>query len=159
MPFVKRHETDLDQFNSFYMPEPNTGCWLWIGGVDQRGYGHIKDITTRRTVSAHRRSYLLFKGIVPPPGMFVLHRCDQPCCVNPDHLFLGTHQDNMADMAKKGRSHTRPHNLTPDEIAGVMTDSLQMKNREVREKYKIHSWTVKKYKRLAIEALTPRAPL
>jgi len=80
-----------------YIPEPNSGCWLWLLSVDADGYG--KDKNDR----AHRESYRRYKGVI---GEFkVLHKCDQPSCINPDHLFLGTHQDNMKDMANKGRAH------------------------------------------------------
>lgn len=76
-------------------------CWPWIGAEHGRGYGGI--LINYKSVPAHRVAHALCKGVVPP-GMFVLHRCDNPKCVNPAHLFLGTHQDNMDDMVSKGRS-------------------------------------------------------
>lgn len=86
-------------FWSKVSPEPNTGCWLWTG---YRGkYGTVS--VGNRSVSAHRRAYGLAKGPIPP-GMYVLHRCDLPGCVNPAHLFLGTAADNSRDMVRKGRS-------------------------------------------------------
>lgn len=80
-----------------YTPEPNTGCWLWLGVIQRDGYG----VYGRREL-AHRAAQRIHCG-PPPPGAYVLHRCDVRHCVNPDHLFLGGHQDNMDDMAKKGR--------------------------------------------------------
>lgn len=80
--------------------EPNTGCWLWSRGTDQDGYGALKreGYSTR----AHRASWEIHCGPILD-GSHVLHRCDTPRCVNPGHLFLGTHTDNMRDMAAKGR--------------------------------------------------------
>lgn len=80
------------------------GCWLWTGALgggkwDGR-YGQIKH--AGRTLAAHRVSFELHKGEVPA-GMHVMHRCDNPRCVNPEHLSLGTHLDNMRDMYSKGR--------------------------------------------------------
>ena len=76
------------------------GCWLWLGAKDGSGYGRIND--TARPDLAHRVSYRLNVGAVPPK-MYVCHRCDVPSCVNPEHLFLGTPLDNMHDCVVKGR--------------------------------------------------------
>ncbi len=91
-----------DRFYEKVMAEPNSGCWLWTGCVKNTGYGRIQ--VGRRCVLAHRVSYELHRDPIPP-GMHVLHRCDQPGCVNPNHLFLGTHLDNMADREAKGRNN------------------------------------------------------
>lgn len=82
------------------------GCWLWIAAVDGKGYGLLAEKTPGskrvRVHKAHRYSWELVHGPIFG-GLFVLHRCDTPECVNPDHLFLGTHADNMRDMVAKGR--------------------------------------------------------
>jgi hypothetical protein len=81
-------------------------CWIWTGAVIKNGlpYGQIRvgSRPKRKMVLCHRLSYELHHGPIPP-GMDVLHSCDNPRCVNPDHLSLGTHQQNMADMSSKMR--------------------------------------------------------
>lgn len=76
------------------------GCWEWQDHIGPLKYGHIK--VKNKMWIASRYSYHLLVGNIPD-GLFVLHRCDNPSCVNPDHLFLGTQKDNMQDMIKKGR--------------------------------------------------------
>jgi hypothetical protein len=89
------------------------GCWYWVGGI-ARGYGMFSNI---KGIKAHRMSYILFKGEIAD-GLYVCHSCDNKLCVNPDHLFLGTHQDNLNDMTKKNRrikTHcNKGHLLTPE---------------------------------------------
>lgn len=82
-------------------PEPNTGCSLWLGATNAKGYGIVG--SGRGSALAHRLAWTLFRGPIPD-GLLVLHRCDMRCCVNPVHLFLGTQVDNMADMKAKGRA-------------------------------------------------------
>lgn len=82
--------------------DPVTGCWHWGGARSLQGYGFIKRKDGAQ-LRAHRVAYELIHGPIPA-GLFVCHRCDNPRCVRPSHLFLGSHPENMADMVLKGRS-------------------------------------------------------
>jgi len=82
------------------------GCWVWLGSKRPNGYGTIqKGGKGSATLSAHRLSYEMHKGPIPD-GLVVMHSCDNPSCVNPDHLSIGTYKENTADMIAKGRKRT-----------------------------------------------------
>lgn len=85
-------------------------CWIWTGQLTDNGYGTVfvprQNGNRSRQQRAHRVSFTLFNGEIPP-GMMVCHRCDNPPCVNPAHLFLGTAQDNANDCVSKGRTNAR----------------------------------------------------
>lgn len=89
--------SELDMNN--YAPIPEAGCWLWLGGVDSKGYGKAPRHTNQ---GLHRVFYAYHVGEIPP-GLCVCHKCDTPRCVNPDHLFLGTQLENAIDKERKGR--------------------------------------------------------
>jgi HNH endonuclease/helix-turn-helix, Psq domain len=96
-----------ERMDDWTVPEPNTGCWLWVGAISDKGYAHVGVSAdgVYRTLSAAKVNFVRFKGTVPV-GVEVRHTCDQPCCVNPEHLVLGTHTDNMRDMISRGRHRT-----------------------------------------------------
>lgn len=101
---LKLRASLIDRFEDKYIPEPNSGCWLWTGAVKELGYGVIGlGRREQGTAKAHRVSYELYKGKIPD-GMSILHSCDNPSCVNPAHLSVGTLSDNMRDCVKKGRN-------------------------------------------------------
>lgn len=111
------------------MPEPNTGCWLWFGNMAlQTGYGLFRVGTTRSDpiAGAHRVNWERHRGPIPA-GLWVLHRCDTPACVNPDHLFLGTHDDNQQDKFAKHRqargSAVNTAKLTPEQVREILVSS------------------------------------
>jgi hypothetical protein len=82
-------------------------CWPWGGSLNQGGYGRLRHVQPGGIrIAAHRLSYLLFVGPVPS-GLYVLHHCDNPPCVNPRHLWLGTAKDNIHDCFAKGRRGRR----------------------------------------------------
>lgn len=91
------------RFNKKWIKDEISGCWLWTAAcAGQMGYGQIKLPKQRKQEYAHRAAYMIYHGEIPV-GMQVCHRCDNPKCVNPDHLFIGTSHDNHLDMKAKGR--------------------------------------------------------
>ena len=91
-------------------------CWLWIGFRDRDGYGKMgigsKADNSARKEYSNRLSWQIHFGEIPK-GMCVCHKCDNPSCVKPDHLFLGTRKDNTQDMIRKGRSKLKQHANNP----------------------------------------------
>ena len=81
---------------------PRSRCWHWIAARDRDGYGVTRNLGSRRTQRAHRVAYEAFNGPLSP-DLLVLHECDRPSCVNPEHLRAGTHVDNVHDCKNKGR--------------------------------------------------------
>lgn len=91
-------------FEDRISPEAISGCFLWTGTLSKKGYGQFT--YERKSRLAHRLSYQLYVGPIPD-GLCVLHHCDNPSCVNPEHLWLGTNYDNVMDRVAKNRS-SRP---------------------------------------------------
>lgn len=125
--------------------KPN-GCIEWTGYRSPKGYGEIK--VDGKMVKTHRQAWMLSGGPIPP-GMQVLHRCDNPPCVNPDHLFLGTNLDNVADRVEKGRSarllgeRATSAKLTEADVRAIRRmASLGMTNMEIAAEFNVSNQNV-----------------
>lgn len=142
----------IERFNAKWIPEPNTGCWLWIGSLNSKGYAVIQKPRMRgKYIQAHRLSYQIHVGEIPE-GAHICHKCDTPACVNPNHLFVGNDFLNQSDKCKKGRHHNQKktqckygHELEASNLAKTKDGSrkcLKCKAISSRENYwrkKLHA--------------------
>lgn len=110
----------LDRFHA--QTVKTLGCWVWIGNR-VNGYGRIS--VEGKIIPAHRFSYSTFRGPIPE-GLEVCHKCDRPFCVNPKHLFVGTHKQNILDAAAKGRMN-RPIGETANRARLKEVDVLEIR--------------------------------
>jgi len=128
-----------------------SGCWEWQGKADRHGYGRLRrERTTGRRgqlILAHRASWELHRGPIPP-GLEVCHQCDNPRCVNPAHLFVGSHRDNMADMRVKGRGYLY-RKLTPEAVSAIREALASGERRAVdlAREHRVHPTTISQIKR------------
>jgi len=133
----KKGVTILDRFILSIEVNDINDCWLWKSSASRNDYGRIKDGT--RGIKAHRYSYETFVDKIPK-GLFVCHKCDNPPCINPKHLFLGTNADNIRDSAAKGRLANSKKTYCPQghEYSEVNTYLVKQKgsiSRRCRECY------------------------
>ena len=124
------------------MPEPNSGCQLWLGSVKRTGYGTVKSKAQGQLLT-HRAAWQVAFGPIPH-GMHVLHKCDVRSCVNPAHLSLGTNLQNIADKVAKGRQCRGAMNgnalLTDDIVRAIRRDPCN--NREAARIYGVSYYTI-----------------
>ena len=137
------NRSELDRFMS-YVDKCSTGCWLWTGFRMKNGYGQFSHrVRSDPHELAHRASFRLFKGTIEP-GMEILHACDTPSCVNPDHLSVGTRIDNMQDAKRKGRNARGEHHgrskLTAEAVLAIRNSTDPQK--EVAAQFSISQKTV-----------------
>lgn len=111
-----------ERFERHFIPEPNSGCWLWTAGGVKFGYGMF-NVTHEKAVPAHRVAWEIYRGPIPE-GAFILHKCDTPACVNPNHLRLGTQGDNMRDMVRKGRAPRNRAKLSAEAVRDIRSSTL-----------------------------------
>lgn len=104
-----------ESFEQMFRVTP--GCWIWEKHKNEHGYGRVRFQGVLWL--ANRLAYTLYVGPIPH-GMCVLHKCDNPACVNPDHLFLGTHKDNMTDRKLKERFYST---LTSEDVLKIREDN------------------------------------
>lgn len=128
-----------ERLSNKWTPEPFSGCWLWTGTVTSNGYAKIHFSNPRRSESAHRVSWELYRYAIPK-GLNVLHRCDVRCCVNPAHLFLGTMVDNAQDCIRKGRFRCRK--LTSVDLEVIRASKGLLTSIELGAQLKVHSSTI-----------------
>lgn len=132
---MKRGAPLIDRLLSRVTMVPIAGCWIFTGSLNEAGYGMIGIGRRGEGVDrAHRITYRHFCGEIPA-GMFVCHRCDQPACCNPHHLFLGTNLDNVRDCIGKGRASNppkNPHLIGESHYAHVITADVVRAARRLR---------------------------
>jgi hypothetical protein len=119
-------KTALERFTAKYEVNPNTSCWEWVAAKIPGGYGSFS-YSKAGEVHAHRAAYIMFVGPIPQK-LWILHKCDNRKCVNPDHLFLGTPRDNERDKIAKGRKpifngeETSNNKLTTSQVLAIRSD-------------------------------------
>jgi hypothetical protein len=125
VPAARKEPITIEWLLDRTMPIPFSGCFIWLSDVYGTGYGRI--YIKRRAVRTHRMMWELVHGPIPT-GMFVCHKCDVRCCINPDHLFLGTCLDNTRDKERKGRGRQRRGSesgkakLNETQVAEILVD-------------------------------------
>lgn len=131
------------RFEQQYERRNESQCWEWEGAVLKRGYGSIK--VNGSTERAHRIAYRLEHGSIPE-GLFALHHCDNKLCVNPSHLYLGTHEDNREDAVERDRtSHGENHHrakLTADDVREIRQRGENESQRHLANEFGISQTSV-----------------
>lgn len=155
-------EALLVRLDRHSMPEPNSGCQIWLSS-SRNPYGHGHMGVNGRTVMAHRVAWMCNHGEIPD-GMLILHKCDTAGCINPDHLFIGTHQDNEDDKVRKGRqargaklAHPRARGERNGNSKLTLVDVISIRKinapqRQIAEKFGVTQAIISKIKRREVWA-------
>jgi hypothetical protein len=142
--------TDKDARRFYSKIKKSRGCWFWLGHRGANGYGHFRwRVNGSRCYYAHRFSYAYHIGAIPE-GMHVCHKCDNPGCVNPDHLFIGTAKDNQRDASRKGRKVGNPagrpvggSKLTPEQAIQIRAElGAGFSKKLIAKRYKVSTGTI-----------------
>lgn len=135
-----------ERFFAKVLPEPMSGCWLWTGTTTVFGHGQIWGGPERkRRILTHRLSWELHRGPIPKGGL-VLHSCDVPACVNPDHLSIGDYSKNTKDAYERGRAVPTGGErngmavLTKEQALAIKLDTSHVD--EIAAKFGVSRWTV-----------------
>jgi hypothetical protein len=151
-----------DRFQARFTVNAESGCWDWTGPKNKKGYGYIsgevngkRHVPAGRHMLAHRVSWLIHRGDIPESdsahGTVVMHKCDNPACVNPDHLVLGSQSDNVKDMIVKGRkvsgtptgvNHWNASITDPEAIELIR--STVRNTKALAERFGVHICTIKR---------------
>lgn len=147
-----------ERFDTHWAAVTESGCWIWLADCNKKmGYGrfYVGPKSVRKLVLAHRFNYERFNGKIPQ-GLLCLHRCDVPCCVNPSHLFLGTHLDNSKDKIAKNRQNfpkwdkerraraQHKFKITDKDVAQIKNDPRA--SALIAKDFKVHRHTITRIK-------------
>lgn len=149
--YCRSRDSIENTFDDHWKEKPETGCWEWQRTKDKHGYGGLR--ANNRWVKAYRFSYERSIGPIPK-GMSVLHSCDNPPCVNPDHLFLGTQADNLRDMRRKGR-----HVSGFSKCIGTRNRSSKLTEEDVREIRRLYRENGMTQRQLATQFGVTKTPI
>jgi hypothetical protein len=124
--FIPVTNLDLLKFTLFNRSRlAENGCWEWVGYFGSGGYGMMS--RNGKNARAHRVSYEAYKGSIPK-GMVIRHTCDNPACINPDHLVLGTQQENVADRESRNRRNVKGEQIGTAKLSEADVVNIRMSN-------------------------------
>lgn len=143
---LEKSGTIQERFFSRFFIDQKTGCWEWTAHRDKDGYGVLPG--DKKNTRAHRLSYEIHNGEIPD-GLFVCHKCDNPGCVNPDHLFTGTAKDNNRDALMKGRNFIGEKNgnakLSYENVKEILSSELN--GQQLADKFGVTRATINAIRR------------
>ena len=141
-----------DAFDQLFEPITESGCWIWMGGLHNDGYGRFSASFKGPRILAHRYAFERKHGEIPA-RMLICHRCDVPACVNPDHLFLGTVIDNNRDRSLKQRSargeKSGKAKLTADQVLEIRAAAVKRNGGiyDLARKFSVSHYTIRDIRR------------